>query len=116
MIATDGVLRYDGHGLVSRIVPPRQTFQRATRCDAVKHEIHRPDLVRFARPYQRLALGYGNLLAPPPPDMQLLQLVEPFHAFVVDRFASGLAELQMDHPDAVATVALRKFDDPPPDV
>jgi hypothetical protein len=48
--------------------------------------------------------------------MQLFQLVEPFHAFVVDRLSAGLAELQMDHPNAVAAVALRKFDDPPPDI
>jgi hypothetical protein len=52
-----------------------------------------------------------DLLAPAPPDLQLLQLIQPLNALVVDQRAC-LPQLQVDHLDAIPPTALRQSGDP----
>src|SRR5258706_6530623 len=111
VIAADRVLRHDGHGFVRRVVDDHQALQRPSRGNPIEHEVHRPNLVRSTRTDQRLAIGDGDLLAPPPADVQLPQPIQPPDAFVVHEL-TGLAQLQVDHADSIAPVPLRQRHDP----
>src|SRR5688572_29905273 len=106
MIAADRVLGHDRYRFVRRIVRDYQELQRAPRCDSIEHEVHRPNLVRSTRAHQRLAICYGDLFPPSPADVQLLEPIQSLDALVVHELA-GLAQLQVDHADAVAPIPLR---------
>jgi hypothetical protein len=67
--------------------------------------LHRPD--------DRLAIRHRHLLSPPPAHLQPGLGVQPLDALVIDALA-GLAELQIDHPRAVAPMALRERHDARP--
>jgi hypothetical protein len=56
-------LRNNANALVRHIVHNRQAFDRASVSTAIKHEIHRPNLIRLLRPYQWLTLTQRDLLA-----------------------------------------------------
>lgn len=107
MVATNRVLRDNRNGLVRRIVDNYEALERAPGSHLIEHKIHRPNLVRAARPHQRLPFGSRDLLAPPTPDMQLFERVPPLSALVVDDLAS-LPELQVDHPNPISPMALRQ--------
>jgi hypothetical protein len=68
---------------VRRVVHHDQALERPAGGDPVEHEVHGPDLVGGPWPDQRLALRDRDLLAPPAPDMQLLESVQPFDPLVV---------------------------------
>src|SRR5258708_13317447 len=77
MITADGVFWHDRDGFVRGIIHNRQTLHRSTPSDAVKHKIHRPQLVVLARTHQRLPIGHPALLAPPAPDLELSHPPQP---------------------------------------
>jgi hypothetical protein len=110
MVAADRMFRHDGHDLVRRVIHDHRALDRTPRGRPVKHEVHRPDLVRLTRSHQRLPVRHRDLLAAPAPNMQLLEPIQPLNPLVVHALA-GLLELQVDHPDAVASMPLRQGDD-----
>jgi hypothetical protein len=75
------------NALVRRIVHNRQAFDRASVSTAIKHEIHRPNLIRLLRPYQWLTLTQRDLLALAFGHLQLRFAVQALHALVIDEDA-----------------------------
>src|SRR5260221_1437472 len=65
----------------------------------------------MARSDQRLPFSHGDLFAPPAPDMQLLEPIQPLDPLVVDELA-GLPQLEVNHANPVTPVTLREGDDP----
>ena len=75
VVASQTVLRFNYHRLMGRVIHDHQAFKRPPAGYPVKYEIHGPYLVSRTGTQQRLSLGHRNLLAPPTPDLQLLQPV-----------------------------------------
>src|ERR1700759_4583736 len=111
MITSHTVLDHHSDCLVGSIVDNRQALETATRGDSVEDKIHRPNFIGSAWSHQGLALAERDLLAPPTPDLQLFQRVEPLDTLVVDDLA-GLSQLQVNHRGSVASMPLRQRDDP----
>ena len=88
-----------------RVIDDRQAFDDAVFRRAVEHEIHRPHLVGRHRKHERLTLPRQHLLALATAHLQLRFLVKALDALVVHE-KPVLAQLQVDHPEAVATMAL----------
>jgi hypothetical protein len=61
--AVNRTLRNKPNALMGRVVHNRQAFDRTPVSASIKHEIHRPNLIRLLRPYQWLTLTQRDLLA-----------------------------------------------------
>jgi len=100
------VVRHDGDGLVRGIIHYHHALDRAARRLAVKQESI--DQAAVARPGRTrvCARQRTGFFAPSAPDVRLLEPLQPFDSIEVDRLA-GLAELWVDHTDAVPPRTLR---------
>ena len=85
-----------------------QAFDDAALGGAIEHEINRPDLVRGRRAKQRLPFGRRDFLSFAPPHLEAGLLIQALDPLVIHR-VSGLAKLQIDHPDAIAFMARRSL-------
>ncbi len=106
-VSRDRALHVDGDRFVGCVIHDHQTLDHPTFHSAVEHEVHRPHLVGLQWPQQWLALAHRHLLAPAAPDLQLLFAVQPLHTLVVHD-ASFLTKFEIDHPHAIAAMAMRQ--------
>ena len=108
--ATDGV--FDNHGklLVCGIIDNGEALECPTTCHPIEDEVHRPYLVGSGGTHERLALGYWDFLALASAQLQSLQCIKPIYPLVIHALAS-LAQLQVNHASAVATMTLGECDD-----
>lgn len=95
------------HGFACCVIDDHQALNGPTFGRAIEHEVHRPHVVGPGRSQQWLLLADQNRLAFAPPDLQLLRLIQPFHALVV-RATSFLPQLQIDHSNVVALMPMRQ--------
>ncbi len=107
---THTVIWNHSNGFVGCIVNNGQALQRSPTSGSIADKIHGPDLVQSARSTQRIPLGQISLLALTPLHLQLLKLIRPLNPLVVHALAM-LTQLQVNHPNAIATMTLRKRHD-----
>ncbi len=106
-VSRDRALHVDGDRFVGCVVHDHQTLDHPAFGSAVEHEVHRPHLVGLRWPQQRLTLAHRYFFAPAAPDLQLLLAIQPLHALVVHD-ASFLTKFEIDHPHAIAAMAMRQ--------
>ncbi len=82
-----------------------EALQDAPFGGVVEDEIDGPDLIRGSGPEQWLPVGRRHLFPFPSAHLQVRLLVQALDSFVIDHL-TGLAELQVDHADAVAFMAI----------
>jgi hypothetical protein len=111
-LLTADVMSWDSrYCFMRRIVHDRQAFDRASAADTIEDEVHRSHFVGGLGPDQGLAICHRHLLTSPPHDLQLFLGIEPIDSLVVHALA-GLPQLQVDHPGAVAPMAMRELHNP----
>ena len=106
----DGALHLNGDCLVCRVVHDHQALDRPAFGGAVEHDVHRPHLVGLDGPQQRRTLAYRHLFALATPHLQVLLAIQPLHALVVHD-ATFLPQFEIDHPHAIAAMAMRQRKD-----
>src|SRR5690606_5822226 len=103
--SADGALGSDGNRLMRGIVNNGQTLDDAPLSGAIKHKVHRPDLVSFLWTRQWLSIRNRYLLPFAAFNLQSRFSIEPLDTLVVDR-QPILTKFQINHAGAIPTMSV----------
>jgi hypothetical protein len=110
VLAAHAVVHGDGHALATEVVDHRQALDAPGVGQRVHHEVGAPSVVDVPAGGQRHALEADALGLAAFAHRQLVELVQPPHALVVDLMAFAHEQV-VDAPVAKAPTRMRQLDD-----